>query len=161
VTSPVEIAVLEVDDPAAVIVVAGGIVMTLLGAVALYRALAPGGGRGHWMWLPAAFFAGAVIFGIGALVYHARDTVARVPWAARGAVHEGAPVDAWIHYALGRAYARLGARTAAITQLRAAVRLAPADSRFHRALGELYRLDGDPERAQQELQAAFGKETLP
>ncbi len=62
-----------IGDPAAAVVVGGGILATLFGAVALYRALAPHGGRGRRLWLPAALVAGAVALGIGALVYHARD----------------------------------------------------------------------------------------
>lgn len=152
----------EIGDPAAAVVVAGGILVTLLGAVALYRALTPDGGRGRRLWLPAALVTGTVVLGVGALVYHERDTVALPRWTADpGAVKSTVPVDAWLHYGLGSAYARLGARAAAITQLRAAIRLAPDESRFHRALGEVYRSEGDLGRAQQEFQAALRKEIVP
>ncbi len=69
-----------------------------------------------------------------------------------------APSDAWGHYYLGLAYARVGAGRGALTQLAEAVRLAPGEAGFQDGLGRAYRDAGDASRARAAFEEAIRRD---
>lgn len=118
-----------------------------------------------WMAIAVMGTGGSVVLGyaVGAWreqrsVEHGARLIAESDYASAARALLGAvaasPNDARAHYYLGLAYAGLGVRAGALSQLEEAVRLAPNEARFHAALGQSYRAAGVADRALVEFDAA-------